>query len=260
MMSVPTTGNWFSRSRPPVGPSRPGGVPGASRGGWRTRPLSVVCASVLTAVAPAAAANAAAVRGHEGFRPDTTQSETLSTLSNSAPSSLRAAIDAANSAAAGTATDITFTVHGTITLASALPAPVVEINCGGYAGLRFFASSADSELLGGTASKFLTFNTFGGLLAFKGAAPNGNDGLLFTSTGGHIVARTNVFSGNAENGIELADRASGVTVDPNIVGLDNYIGLDRFRLSLPNSGEPVVDTGQENLVRGNVTQSRGRRR
>ena len=36
----------------------------------------------------------------------------------------------------------------------------------------------------GRASGFTTFNTFGGLLAFKGAAPNGRDGLLITATGG----------------------------------------------------------------------------
>jgi hypothetical protein len=71
----------------------------------------------------------------------------------------------------------------------------------------------------GTASYFTTFNTFGGLLAFKGAAPNGRDGLLVTSTGGHNLVRTNVFSGNAGNGVELAGNASGVTIDPNIVGL-----------------------------------------
>src|SRR5262249_26965739 len=35
----------------------------------------------------------------------------------------------------------------------------------------------------GTASGFQSFNTFGGLLAFGGAAPNGNDGILITSTG-----------------------------------------------------------------------------
>ncbi len=36
----------------------------------------------------------------------------------------------------------------------------------------------------GTASGFTTFNTFGGLFAFGGAAPNGRDGLLITATGG----------------------------------------------------------------------------
>ena len=40
-----------------------------------------------------------------------------------------------------------------------------------------------------TASGFITFNTFGGLLAFKGAAPNGNDGLLITSTGATILLK-----------------------------------------------------------------------
>jgi parallel beta-helix repeat protein len=70
-----------------------------------------------------------------------------------------------------------------------------------------------------TASFFTTFNTFGGLLAFKGAAPNGNDGLLLTATGGHQDVRTNVFSGNANNGIEIGGDASGVTIEPDIVGL-----------------------------------------
>jgi hypothetical protein len=69
------------------------------------------------------------------------------------------------------------------------------------------------------ASGFITFNTFGGLFAFKGAAPNGNDGILVTATGGSQTLRTNVFSGNKNNGIELAGNASGVYVNPNIVGL-----------------------------------------
>jgi parallel beta-helix repeat protein len=71
----------------------------------------------------------------------------------------------------------------------------------------------------GTVSHFITFNTFGGLFAFGGAAPNGNDGLLIKATGGHNTVQTNVFSGNQNNGIEIGGNASGVTVDPNIVGL-----------------------------------------
>ena len=70
----------------------------------------------------------------------------------------------------------------------------------------------------GRVSGFTTFNTFGGLLAFKGAAPNGRDGLLITATGGNNLVRTNVFSGNRSNGIELGGNASGVTVDPDIAG------------------------------------------
>ena len=71
----------------------------------------------------------------------------------------------------------------------------------------------------GTVSHFITFNTFGGLFAFGGAAPNGNDGLLIDATGGHNTVQTNVFSGNDNNGIQIGGNASGVTVDPNIVGL-----------------------------------------
>ena len=96
----------------------------------------------------------------------------------------------------------------------------------------------------GTVSGFVTFNTFGGLLAFKGAAPNGNDGLLITSTGGGNLARTNVFSGNRNNGIELAGNASGVTVDPDIVGLNT-----KGNGVLPNGGNGLLIDG---TAHGNV--------
>ena len=96
----------------------------------------------------------------------------------------------------------------------------------------------------GTVSGFITFNTFGGLLAFKGAAPNGNDGLLITSTGGGNLARTNVFSGNRNNGIELAGNASGVTVDPDIVGLNT-----KGNAVLPNGGNGLLIDG---TAHGNV--------
>ena len=90
----------------------------------------------------------------------------------------------------------------------------------------------------GKARGFVTFNTFGGLLAFKGAAPNGRDGLLITSTGGNNLARTNVFSGNKRNGIELAGNASGVTVDPNIAGLTT-----KGDAALPNGGDGLLIDG-----------------
>ena len=71
-----------------------------------------------------------------------------------------------------------------------------------------------------TVSGFVSFNTFAGLFAFSSAAPNGGDGILITSTGGNNLLRTNVVSGNLGNGIHLSGDATGVTVDPNIVGLD----------------------------------------
>jgi parallel beta-helix repeat protein len=98
-----------------------------------------------------------------------------------------------------------------------------------------------------TASGFITFNTFGGLFAFGGAAPNGNDGLLITSTGGNNTVQTNVFSGNVNNGIELSGNASGVTVDPNIVGLNT----DGNAL-LPNGhdGLEIDGTANNNVIGG----------
>jgi hypothetical protein len=96
----------------------------------------------------------------------------------------------------------------------------------------------------GKARGFVTFNTFGGLLAFKGAAPNGLNGLLITSTGGDNLVRTNVLSGNKGNGIELAGNASGVTIDPDIVGLNT-----KGNGVLPNGGDGLLITG---TAHGNV--------
>jgi parallel beta-helix repeat protein len=97
----------------------------------------------------------------------------------------------------------------------------------------------------GTAAGFITFNTFGGLLAFKGAAPNGNDGLLITSTGGSQTVRTNVFSGNIDNGLEIAGNASGVTVGPDIIGLST-----KGNSLLPNGGDGVLigGTAHNNVI------------
>jgi parallel beta-helix repeat protein len=96
----------------------------------------------------------------------------------------------------------------------------------------------------GRARNFTTFNTFGGLLAFQGAAPNGRDGLLITSSGQGNLVRTNVFSGNRGNGIELAGNAAGVTVDPNIAGLST-----NGQSALPNGGDGLLIDGSAS---GNV--------
>jgi parallel beta-helix repeat protein len=101
----------------------------------------------------------------------------------------------------------------------------------------------------GQATGFTTFNTFAGLLAFKGAAPNQNDGLRITSTGGNNLARTNVFSGNNNNGIELAGRASGVTIDPDIAGLNTDGSA-----ALPNGGDGLLidDRAHDNTIGGSL--------
>jgi parallel beta-helix repeat protein len=98
-----------------------------------------------------------------------------------------------------------------------------------------------------TVSGFTSFNTFGGLLAFKGAAPNGNDGLLITATGGNQTVETNVFSGNLNNGIEIGGNASGVTVDPNIAGLTTN-GMTV--LANGNDGLLIDGTAHDNIIGG----------
>jgi parallel beta-helix repeat protein len=98
-----------------------------------------------------------------------------------------------------------------------------------------------------TASGFITFNTFGGLLAFKGAAPNGNDGLLITSTGGNNTAQTNVFSGNLRDGIQISGNASGVTIDPDILGLNTN---GNAVLPNGNDGLEIDGTAHDNVIGG----------
>jgi hypothetical protein len=113
-----------------------------------------------------------------------------------------------------------------------------------------------------TATGFITFNTFGGLLAFKGAAPNGNDGVLITSTGGNQTVRTNVLSGNMKNGLEIGGDASGVLVGPNIMGLATNgqsllpNGTDGLRLDGTAHGNTIGDYYQsvipQNTFSGNL--------
>lgn len=160
----------------------------------------------------------------------------------------------------------------------------------------------------GTAHGFVTFSTFGGLLAFKGAAPNRGDGLLITSTGGGNLARANVFSGNMgygvaivggahgnkvfgsfigtevlgvaalgnqQGGVLIGGRASrnsigslspppanlisgntgnGVTLQKGTLGnsvINNYIGLNRFRRCLRNTGRALANYGSGNTSSGN---------
>lgn len=81
-------------------------------------------------------------------------------------------------------------------------------------------NGANGVAITDSASGFSSLNTFGGIFAFGPPAPNQIDGLLITATGGNHVIQTNVFSGNLDDGIEIGGDASGITLDPNIVGLN----------------------------------------
>jgi hypothetical protein len=88
------------------------------------------------------------------------------------------------------------------------------------------------------ASGFTSFNTFDGIFAFEGAAPNKLDGTLITSSGGNNVIRTCIVSGNLGNGIELSGNATGVQVTETAVGTNTSI-----QSAIPNGGSGIVISG-----------------
>ena len=91
----------------------------------------------------------------------------------------------------------------------------------------------------GRASGFLSFNTFAGLFAFGGAAPNHRDGILITSSGGNNTIRTSIVSGNYGNGIELGGNATGVQITETAVGTNTNITT-----AMPNGGSGILITGR----------------
>ena len=111
----------------------------------------------------------------------------------------------------------------------------------------------DGIRVAGTASGFTTFNTFGGLYAFQGAAPNGGNGITIDSTGLNNLIRTNVMSGNVGNGIELTSNATGVTVDPNVVGLNTEgtaVLTNPPVTGYGNGGNGILVAGSGNYIGG----------
>jgi hypothetical protein len=89
-----------------------------------------------------------------------------------------------------------------------------------------------------TASGFTSFNTFAGIYAFAGAAPNRRDGILITSSGGDNLIRTCIISGNLGNGIELGGNATGVQVTDTAVGTNTAI-----QAAIPNQGSGIRISG-----------------
>lgn len=77
-------------------------------------------------------------------------------------------------------------------------------------------------LVADQAKGFISFNTFAGLTAFGGIAPNQLSGIAISSRGGNTQIRTNVMSGNLLHGLHITGDARDVWVDPNIIGLDSY--------------------------------------
>jgi parallel beta-helix repeat protein len=89
-----------------------------------------------------------------------------------------------------------------------------------------------------TAGGFTSFNTFAGTFAFGGAAPNRDDGILITATGGNNLIRTCIVSGNRGNGIEIGGHATGVQVTQTAVGTNSDI-----QTAIPNGGDGILIDG-----------------
>ena len=97
-----------------------------------------------------------------------------------------------------------------------------------------------------TASGSTSWNTFGGSPAFKTvAAPNGQDGILVTATGGNHLILTCLFSGNKGNGIEIGGDASKVYVTGSTIGTDTIV-----RAPIPNwlNGIAISGTAHDNII------------
>jgi hypothetical protein len=91
----------------------------------------------------------------------------------------------------------------------------------------------------GSSSGLVSFNTFAGVYAFGGLAPNKGDGILVTSRGGNNLIRTCIVSGNLRNGIEIAGSATGVQVTDTAAGTDT-----KLQSAIPNHGNGILIAGR----------------
>lgn len=111
-----------------------------------------------------------------------------------------------------------------------------------------------------TATGSINFNTFAGIYAFGGAAPNGNNGLLVDGNATNTVIRTCVPSGNAESGIKLSGNSSYTTVEDVICGtttnsfspIPNKNGLTISENSNNNTIQAKASVAFQNVFSGNL--------
>jgi hypothetical protein len=99
----------------------------------------------------------------------------------------------------------------------------------------------------GKASGFVAFNSFVGMVAFGGAAPNRLDGIHITATGGDNTIRTCLVAGNYGNGIVIGGKATGVTIEDTAAGTNAAI-----LYAIPNygSGLVITDDAHGNAIGG----------
>ena len=109
-------------------------------------------------------------------------------------------------------------------------------------------NTVDGVAVVDTASDLISYNTFNGIFAFVGAAPNGRNGHYINSTGGGIVLRTCVVSGNTLHGVHVFN-SNGVIIEEIIVGL-NTGGT----AAIANGGDGLLISGDShnNFIGRNV--------
>jgi len=93
-------------------------------------------------------------------------------------------------------------------------------------------------------TQFISFNTFAGIFAFGGAAPNKLNGMLLDENVNYNTVRTNVVSGNIENGILLTGSSSYTTIENLICGTDSNSSY-----AVPNkNGLTIAENSNNNII------------
>lgn len=195
---------------------------------------------------------------------------TVISTNDAGAGSLRQAILDSNAASPGPNT-ISFTVAGTVNLATALPAITVPVSINGYGAP---GASVNSNAFGSADNAVLTVVLNGGTLAFDGLVLQNHTGstirgLVIRNFGGNGVQITGTGGGHTVAGCFIGTNAAGSAAGPGngadgvkITGVaNNTIGgvnpADRNIISA--NGQPNVFAGVEirdlgatgNLVQGN---------
>ena len=215
-------------------------------------------------------------------------SYTVSNLNDAGPGSLRQAITSANTTAP-VADVITFTVSGTITLASALPAitsvvdiqgqtatgasagtPTITIDGNGFAAIAISVGSCTVNTLcivGCTSAAAITLTTGGSNIVkgcylgitIGGVADGNSRGVRITASasntiGGITAGDRNIISGNLSDGILI----DGATPTGNIIR-GNYIGVGiNSLIAVPNATDGIkLSGGANNTIIGGTAPGAG---
>ncbi|MFM8986672.1 MAG: right-handed parallel beta-helix repeat-containing protein, partial [Planctomycetia bacterium] len=101
--------------------------------------------------------------------------------------------------------------------------------------------------IAGRASGFVAFNSFVGMVAFGGAAPNRLNGIQITATGGDNLIRTCLVAGNYGNGIVIGGNATGVTIEDTAAGTNAAISS---AIANYGSGLVITDNAHGNAIGG----------